>query len=166
MDFFDAVEKRFSCRKFQNKPVEMQAIQKMKETIINAPSAGNLQSYSVIIVKELNARKALASACLGQDFISEAPVVFVFLLDEEKAAGYGKRGKELYSVQDAAIACTHGMLAATSLNLASCWVGAFNEEEVRKVLKTSLKPVSVLPVGYGAQVSGKKSRRKELFREI
>lgn len=90
----------------------------------------------------------------GQAFIREAPVVLVFFaLPLGSMKKYGSRGNDLYCIQDATIACTYAQLAATDLGLGSCWVGAFDDYEVRKYLKAdwSWKPVAILPIGYPTQ---------------
>jgi nitroreductase len=63
---------------------------------------------------------------------------------------FGERGRGLYSVQDATIACAYAQLAATALGLGSVWVGAFDPDEVRKIvgLPEAQQPVAILPIGY------------------
>lgn len=152
MDFFEVVEKRRSIRKFLAKKILDEDVNKILDTVNLAPSAGNLQSYKIFVVKNTNKRKALARACYNQSFVGEAPCVFIFCADPKKSASrYGRRGERLYALQDATIAASFAILAATSLGLGSCWVGAFSEEEVRKILETELRPVAVIAVGYKAE---------------
>jgi nitroreductase len=56
----------------------------------------------------------------------------------------------LYCIQDATIACTYAMLAATALGLASVWVGAFDEQAVHKIIcaEPGHRPIAMLPIGY------------------
>ncbi|HOY58632.1 MAG TPA: nitroreductase family protein, partial [Verrucomicrobiota bacterium] len=56
-------------------------------------------------------------------------------------------------VQDASIAASYAQLAATGLGLATCWVGAFDESAVCRVLHlgTGERPVAMLPLGYAAE---------------
>jgi len=80
---------------------------------------------------------------------------------ERSSRKYGRRGSELYCIQDAAIATTYAMLAATSLGLSSTWVGAFDESGAAKAIGTTerKRPVAILPVGYAAE-SPENTRRK------
>ena len=75
---------------------------------------------------------------------------------------YQERGTELYCLQDATIACTFAMLAAKAQGLDSVWVGAFKDEEVRKLihLPASLRPVALLPVGYAGKEAKPRPRRE------
>lgn len=162
MQFFDVIKNRYSIRSFLNKPVEEEKIKKILETINAAPSAGNLQAYRVILVRNQKTKIELTKAALDQDFISQAPVVLVFLADPNQSAPrYGERGRSLYCLQDTTIACAYAQLVATELGLGSCWVGAFDEEAVKKVLriKENLKPVAILPIGYSVEKPEVRSRR-------
>jgi len=155
MDFFEAVRTRHSIRAFENRPVEEEKIRKIIEAVNLAPSAGDLQAYEVVVVKDSALRNELANAALGQSFVSEAPVCFVFLAYPERSSKkYGRRGSELYCLQDATIAATYVMLGATALGLSSTWVGAFDEEAAAKALGASRgkRPVAILPVGYAAEL--------------
>lgn len=170
MEFERVVKNRHSIRVFQPKEVEEEKIKKILELTNLAPSAGNLQGYEIFLVKDEKKKIALADAALGQDFIAEAPIVPVFCANPARSASrYGSRGRDLYSIQDATIACSFAMLAATSLGLSSCWVGAFDEEEVKRVLDIKhLKPVAILPIGYPAEKPYATGRRslKDLVHEI
>ena len=155
MDFFEAVRARHSIRAFENRPVEEEKIHKIIEAVNLAPSAGDLQAYEVVIVKDSALRNELARAALGQSFVSEAPVCFVFLAYPERSSKkYGRRGSELYCLQDATIAATYAMLGATALGLSSTWVGAFDEEAAARALgaSRSKRPIAILPVGYAAEL--------------
>lgn len=150
MEFFETIVKRCSIRAFKKEPVEEWKINRLLEVANLAPSAGDLQAYEIIIVKDDERKRRLSEAALGQDFIAEAPVVFVFLSNPRRSARrYGKRGIEIYCLQDATIAAAYLQLAATALGLGSVWVGAFYDDEVSECVNAGeLKPVAIIPVGY------------------
>lgn len=127
-----------------------------------APSAGNIQSWEFIVVRRPGIKKALAEAALGQDFMEEASVVIIVCADENRSSqGYGTRGESLYCIQDTAAALQNIHLTAYSLGLGTCWIGAFNEEEARRILKIpqGIRPVALVPVGYPAETPRPTSRR-------
>jgi nitroreductase len=162
MDYFEVVKARHSVRAFEKKPVEEEKIRRIIEAINLAPSAGDLQAYEVVVVKDPMLKDKLAKAAFGQNFVSEAPVCFVFVAYPERSSKkYGRRGSELYCIQDAAIATTYAMLAATSLGLSSTWVGAFDEEPAARAVGATggKRPVAILPVGYAAESPEKTPRR-------
>lgn len=149
-DFIELARKRHSVRYFQDKKVEHEKLSEIVGTARTAPSAGCIRAYAIDIAIDDDTKKLLVEAAFGQKFIAEAPVILGFSADVVKSSvRYGKRGK-LYAIQDATIACTYAMLAAEQLGLSSCWVGAFDEKKVKKVLKlwTGLIPIALLPIGY------------------
>jgi nitroreductase len=162
MDVFEAIKGRRSIRAFKNADVSPEIVERLIDAARWAPSAGNIQPWEFIIVRDSETKRKLAEAALGQSFIEEAPVVIVVCADEERSArGYGARGRTLYCIQDTAAAIQNIHLAAYSLGLGTCWVGAFREEEARKVLNIpeGVRPVAIIPVGYPAESPSPRSRR-------
>jgi nitroreductase len=167
MEFLEVLTQRRSVRSYKAQPVEESKLKRTFEAANMAPSAGNLQAYQVQVVRDQAKRKALAKAAYDQGFIAEAPVCLVFCADPNRSASqYGKRGSELYSVQDATIAGAFAMLAAVDIGLATVWVGDFDEEKVQRVLDVkSIRPVAMFSLGYAAELPAASPRRaiEEIF---
>jgi len=122
-----------------------------------------LQAYEIFLVQDENKKRELALASFAQSFVAEAPVVLVFCANPGRSEKrYGKRGKNLYCIQDATIAAAYAQLAAVDLGLGSCWVGAFDEKEVLRILGNpeGLIPVAIIPIGYPAEQPPSTGRRK------
>ncbi|MFB6291545.1 MAG: nitroreductase family protein [Candidatus Bipolaricaulia bacterium] len=162
MDFFDLIKERSSIRSFKGREIPEEEIKKLLKAANSAPSAGNLQSYEIIAIKDEEIKDGLVKAAHGQKFLGEAPIVFAFLQDRERSEKkYGERGK-LYSTQDGTIASAYLQLAAEEMGLGSCWVGAFDGDEVTELLETTKRPLSLVPVGYPARKPSKSTGRREL----
>ncbi len=162
MDFFEVIAQRHSIRAFDATPLEAEKLQQVLEAANRAPSAGNLQAYEIYVVRSARQRADLARAANDQDFIANAPVVLVFCTHPARSeTRYAKRGVRLYTLQDATIACTFSMLAATALGLASVWVGAFDDEAVHGIIGAPHDqfPVAILPLGYPAEEPRLRGRR-------
>jgi len=162
MDFFELIQRRRSTRLFTSQPVEEQKLQAILEAANRAPSAGNLQAYEIYLVTDLARLHHLAEAALDQDFIAQAPLALVFCANPARSSKkYGRRSASLYCLQDATIACAFAHLAAAALDLASVWVGAFDDDRVRRAIGVgdSLLPVAILPVGYPGEKPPPASRR-------
>jgi len=162
MDFFDVVRSRRSVRTFQDREIEPQKLLRILECVNAAPSAGNLQGYQIVVIKDRKKREALAKASLDQKQLIEAPIVIAFVQDRNRSCRrYGTRGERLYSFQDATIACAYAQLAATALGLATCWIGAFEDDAVARILgsREGLVPLALLPVGYAAESPAPPPRR-------
>jgi nitroreductase len=154
MDILKAVKERRSLRDFQKKEIPDALLDRLAEALIWAPSAGNLQARKFYFVKQPNIKKKIAAAALNQSFIAEAPLVIVGCSDNRISDKYGERGVYLYSIQDVALSIMGMMLVAHENGLGSCWVGAFNEADIRKILDmpNHLRPVAIVPVGYPAKI--------------
>ncbi len=151
MEVFEAIKGRRSISAFKEENVAEETIKSLIEAAVCAPSAGNIQPWEFIIVRESETKKKLSKASLNQRFLEEAPVLIIVCANEIKSArGYGKRGSTLYCIQDTAAATQNIHLAAFSLGLGTCWVGAFDENEAREILHMpeGIRPVAIVPVGY------------------
>lgn len=152
MDVAEAIRNRRSSRRFLDKDIPESAIEALIDAVRWAPSAGNLQARRFYFVQEQELKEMLAVAAIGQMFISSAPLVVVACADLNRISHYGKRGRELYVIQDVAAAVENMMLQACELGLGSVWVGAFNDEQIVKILEIPdyLRPMAIIPIGYPA----------------
>ena len=163
MEFFEVIQKRRSVRVFSSQPVAEEHLQQILQAANQAPSAGNLQAYEIYLIKDAHNKEALAECALGQNFLSQAPVVLAFCTHARRSqAKYEDRGVALYTIQDTTIACTFAMLAATALGLASVWVGAFDEGAAHQIIGSppGVVPIALLPVGYAAEEPAERPRRR------
>ncbi|MBI4327101.1 MAG: nitroreductase family protein [Chloroflexi bacterium] len=162
MDLFETIQARQSVRAYQTAAIEPAKLKAILAAANQAPSAGNLQAYRIHVVRDKKTKRALAKAALDQAFVAQAPVVLVFCADPARSAvRYGARGEGLYCVQDATIAAAYAQLAATALGLATCWVGAFDEEPVACALHLlpGQRPIAISPLGYPAETPPRAPRR-------
>ena len=161
LDVFEAIKDRRSVRVFKSKPISRNIINRILEAAQWAPSAGNCQARDFIIVDDVEIKRRLCDAALGQSFIEKAPIDIVVCANEERSSRrYGDRGRELYCLLDAASAVQNILLAVHALGLGACWVGAFNDIAVANVLNLShwLRPVAIIPIGYPNEKPQRPSR--------
>jgi nitroreductase len=143
-------------------------VERLLQAAIRAPSAGNRQPWHFYVVRDSAVRQGLVAAAYGQAFVGQAPIAIVVCADaEQSAARYRQRGRELYCLQDTAVAAEHILLAAVALGLAGCWVGAFDERQVVRVLglPPRHRPVAILPIGVPTGTPGRRTPRRPL-REV
>jgi nitroreductase len=151
MELFETMQNRRSIRKYLDLPVEWDKIGSIVEAGRIAPSAGNLQAWKFIVVRDLKKRKQIADACGQQYWMEHAPVyiVIVGVYDKHKRF-FGERGKDLYVIQDCAMASMQMMLAAHSLGLGTCFISSFDEEKIGStiLIRGNARPMGVLTIGY------------------
>ena len=151
MDVLEAIQNRRTARSFNKVPVEFDKISMIIEAGTHAPNSGNLQNWKFIVITNKKIIKDIHNYCLDQVWIGEAPVlIIVCALPEKAESKFGVRGERLYSTQNIA-ACTQNMLlTAHSLNLASAWVGAFDEDKIKTIfdIPDNVRPQVIIPLGY------------------
>lgn len=151
MNFFESVINWKPTTKFEKKHVDDKMIGLMLHMATHAPSAGNIQEWEFVVVRDEGVKAKLAKAALEQMHITEAPVVVVVLADLEKITlKYGKRGELVYALEDTAAAVMLLLLSASSLGLGADWIKSFDEDLVKLSLELpeSVRPMAIIPVGY------------------
>ena len=127
MNTMECIESRVSVRNFRPDKIPENVLDGIIGAAIRAPSAGNVQDWEFIVVRNAENKGRLAEAAFDQDFISKAPAVIVVCSNHRSIGNaYGERGTNLYSVQDTAAATQNLILAAWDKGLGCCWVGSFS----------------------------------------
>ncbi len=158
MDVFTAISQRSSVRAYKPTDVEEDKLKIVLEAARLSPSASNRQDWKFIVVRNKETRKKLAKAAFGQSFIAEAPVVIAACGMEPNAML--ACGQPMHTV-DVSIACAYMILQAHALGLGTCWIGAFKEDETKKILNVpdDVRVVAMTPLGYPNQPLSQKSRK-------
>ncbi len=162
-DFFQTVRNRHSVRKYRKEAVENEKLHAILETACAAPTAGDLQSYRILVVENPDLRRRLSECADHQEFIAEAPIALVFCADRKRAEEkYGERGRDLYAVQDATIAAAYAQLAVVAAGLGTTWVGYFDVPKMQQLLalEPHLEPIAMLSIGYPAEFPEPTPRRR------
>ncbi len=154
MDFWEVIHQRKSYRNFSSQPVEQDKIYKVLEAARLAPSWQNRQCWRFVVVQDRKSIKKIGQLrpfTLNINFfLGQVPVIIVACANP-KDSGH-RHGIDYYLV-DTSIAMEHLVLAATDLGLATCWIGAFDEQMIKDVLKipNEIRVVALTPLGYAAE---------------
>jgi nitroreductase len=125
MTVMDVIRSRRSVRKWKDGPVEKKQLDVIMEAAQQAPSAVNWQPYRFVLVDDPEKSNLLSKAA-GQPNLAKAPLLVVGVADP--------KGSPRWHVIDTVIALTQIMLAAYEAGLAGVWVGAFDDDGVKKAL--------------------------------
>jgi len=160
VDFYEAVQKRLSVRAYKPDPIPEDVLNRVLEAGRVAPSAKNYQPWKFIVVRDPAVRQALVPACRNQASVGQAPVTICACAISDQA-WKGMGGYWSAEAVDVTIALEHMILAATTEGLGTCWIGAFVEEEVRRVLAIpqGVKPIALTPLGYPATEAKPRPRK-------
>ena len=151
MDVFEVIKKRKSVRSYEDTPVAKETLMKLLEAARVAPSAKNVQPWHFIVVTDKRKREELSKGIFAK-WLHNAPVVIVACGDTKASAKW--------CVLDTALALENMVLAAVSEGLGTCYVGSFDEDDVKKLLgiPESLRVVALLAVGYAREKEGVTSK--------
>lgn len=146
MEFNDVIRKRTATRKFSDKKISGEDIEKILEAGNLAPTAKNLQPQFIYVVASDEGLENIdkVSPCRYN-----AKCCLLVCSDKEKA--FQKDEYSTYEI-DATIVATHMILEATNLNIDTTWIEAFNHQETKKIFNISdnLEPVCIINLGYKA----------------
>lgn len=158
MDVAAAIRGRKSVRSYTDRAVEREQIEQVLEAGRLSPSANNRQEWKFIVVTRPETRQKLVRAAMNQGFIGQAPVVLAACATESDKVMMC--GHPTYAV-DVSIAFAYMLLQAYELGLGTCWIGAFNEEEVKTILGVprNVRVVALSPLGYPAGDPGSRPRK-------
>ncbi len=142
MDVLEVIQNRRSIRSYESTPVPHAKLKKLLDAARLAPSAGSVQPWRFIIVTDSEKRKKIAKGCRYGHFLADSPVIIV-------GCGDQKASPRWYACETC-IAMENLVLAATGEGIGTCWIGAFNEKEIREMLKlpSHLKVIALLALGY------------------
>lgn len=151
MDVFDAIRTRRSVRSYSPRPIPPEVLERMRQALRCAPSACNFQPWHFIFVTDAELRQKVAEAANSQLWMAQAPLIVAACGFPDQAykrvGGYGN------SVEiDIAIALDHLTLAAVAEGLGTCWIAAFSEKKVKRLLEVPdpVRVVAMTPLGYPA----------------
>ena len=157
MNIYEIIQTRRSVRSFREDLISEETLKKILEAARLAPTAQNDQNFKLVIVQDKEKRQALAKAA-DQRFIAEAPVIIVAVsLDPDDVMD---SDVPTYAM-DLAIVLDHITLAAVEEKLGTCWIGAFSQEETKKVLDIpeKYKIAGMMPLGVPYDEPGVKTRK-------
>lgn len=157
MEVFEAIQKRHSVRAYLSNRVPQEKLERILEAGRLAPSAGNIQPWHFIVVTDQQKRNKLSKGRYAK-FLMESPVVLVGCGDKEASPNW--------HVVDTTIAMQNMVLTATGEGLGTCWIGSFNENQVRELLNIPqrFKVIALLALGYGRKKMDLASKTLHFFR--
>lgn len=165
MDVENAILARRSVRSYKDKDVEQKKLEKIMDVVKTAPSANNRQDWKFVIVRDEETKEKIYGAAHRQNFVREAPVVI---------AGITTDPDDIMSCEipagivDLSIALDHLTLKAAEEGLGTCWIGAFNQEEAKEILKIpeEYEIVALMPIGYPKRPLKKEKKNRKNLEEV
>lgn len=171
-EMLELILRRQSDRKYSDKPIEAEKLDRIIEAGRMAPSACNAQPWKFIVVTDSEIKKNLAEATsarlLGMNvFVGQAPVLLVIIREKPNFSSKvgGTINSKDYSHIDIGIAAENICLQARAEGLGSCILGWFDEKQVRNILgiPSSKRVELIISIGYSlSEYRAKKRKPKEV----
>lgn len=145
-DFETVIRNRTATRKFKDKKIEDEKINKILEAGRLAPTAKNLQPQKIYVA---NSEEALRKIDEISPCRYGAPTVLIVCSDKNIA--WSKDNYSTYEM-DACIVATHLMLEATNIGIDNIWIEMFDKEKLKKEFKLedNIEPICLIPLGYAS----------------
>jgi nitroreductase len=148
----EAIKKRRSIRKYQDKEIEKEKIEEILRAAMTAPSAHHRRSWKFWLVRDKKKKEKLSQIHRWSSFVANAPIVLVIGSDEDKRW-----------VENCAVVAALVYLEVTNQGLGTCWVqvrgmktlgGKSSEEEAKKIINASkeIRILCLMPIGYPQKV--------------
>jgi nitroreductase len=163
MNLYDLMMKRRSVRIFKDQPIPQSIIEQLLDVANHAPSGGNIQPLSIILVRSSERKKKLAELAGGQPWVRNAPLSMIFCLDFYRIKKWAEicqtefQGEEainhfFIAYADLMVAAQTVVILAESFGLGSVYIGSIQHEidEIRNFFELPLYvlPLMVLSIGY------------------
>lgn len=165
MELDEAIKSRKSVRNYsQKKTPDWRDIIECIDAMRYAPSAGNIPTMKVVLVKDPEKIAKLAKAC-QQPFVAQAKYVVVVCSNPKiLVSSYDEKG-QVFNRQQNGAAIENFLLKIEEKGLATCWVGYFVESQIKEVLlipdKSDVQIEAVFPIGIESEIKGKKSHARK-----
>ncbi len=156
MTLLEVIRKRYSCRAYQERPIEQEKLDSLFEAARLAPSAKNTQDWRFVVVSDKETKHQVAETTNRPEVFEKAGVIIAACSNSDYVMTCGQAIGPI----DIAIALEHIALQAAELGLATCWIGSFYPEKVRTILgiPDDIAIIELMTVGYPADSPKQPSR--------
>jgi len=139
MQIQEAIQKRLSIRQYADASIPDEHMGILFKALQLAPSGNNLQNWEFVFVSDPDLKQKLVPACFNQRFIKNCTYFIAGVADS----------KLKWHMVDITISLTHFTLQAVELGYGTCWIGAFDEAQVKRVLKVPEDKKVVICMTFG-----------------
>ena len=148
MQVQEAIQKRLSIRRYADASIPAEHMDSLFKALQLAASANNYQNWEFVFANDPEVKQRLVPACSNQRFVSDCSYFIAGVADPNLK----------WHMVDITIALTQFALQAVALGYGTCWIGAFDESEVKRILNVPADKKVVICMTLG-QPTGKHVHR-------
>ena len=135
----EAIQNRLSIRQYAEASIPAEHLEILFKALQLAPSANNYQNWEFVFARDPDIKQSLVPACLNQRFIKDCSYFIAAVADPAQK----------WHMVDATIALTQFTLQAVELGYGTCWIGAFDETGIKRVLNIPADKKVVICMTFG-----------------
>ena len=139
MNVQEAIATRLSIRQYAETSISPEHMQTLFKALQLAASANNQQNWEFVFVKDPKLKRKLVPACMNQRFVSDCSYFITGVVDPRLK----------WHMVDITIALTNFTLQAVELGYGTCWIGAFDEMTIKKLLQIPESKKIVVCMTFG-----------------
>lgn len=141
ISFFELLKNRRSIRKYINRAVEQDKIEKIIKAALMSPASKRTNPWEFVVIQDTNLLLKLSeSRPHGSQMLKDAPLAIVVTADTTKSDVW---------IEDASIAAIIIQLQAQDLGLGSCWVQVYNrQKDEQTTTENYIKELLNIPSNY------------------
>ena len=139
MQVKDAIANRLSIRRYARQSIPSAHMRIMFHALQLAPSANNYQNWEFVFVSDGDLKRQLIKACSHQRFVKDCTYFIAGIVDPSLK----------WHMVDITIALTNFTLQATALGYGTCWIGAFDEHQIKNILNVPAEKKVVICMTFG-----------------
>jgi len=160
MQVQEAIQKRLSIRRYADAAIPEEHMAVLFKSIQLAPSANNNQNWEFVFASDPDIKQQLVPACSNQRFIKDCAYFIAGVADPTQK----------WHMVDVTIALTQFTLQAAELGYGTCWIGAFDEAGVKRVLNVPENKKVIICMTFGIPAGkhvprGRKAVEEFIFRD-
>lgn len=142
-DILEIIKSRRSIRNYKKEKIKDEDILKILEAGRWAPSASNNQPWRFIVVKDQELIKKIGDACkilTINSFVETSPLIVIIYSEK----------KHKWVDLDCGMCAQNMMLEAHTLGIGSCFIGAYRENKIKKIvnLTDEFNVIGLITFGY------------------
>ena len=163
MDLKEAIISRRSNKRFDGKPANWKKVIQAIDIARHAPMAGNMHTIHFILVENKENIKKIAGAA-QQPFVGEAGMLIVVVSNREKVKKMYDANEKGFAQQQAGAMIQNLLLTLTEKKIESCWVGFFDDDEIKDLLDIPENEdiEAVIAVGSASKIRQEQRKKQDL----
>jgi nitroreductase len=163
MELREAITSRKSTKKFDGKPVNWKKVIQALDVARFAPMAGNINVTHFILVEDKEKIGKIA-ASTQQSFVGDAGMLIAVVTNREKLKKMFDANNKGFAEQQSGAIIQNVLLALTEKKIDNCWVGFFDDDEIKEVLKIPEGETieAIIAVGTASKMTRQPAKKPDL----